>query len=84
MKPPWKTPRHSPPAFPTFPQLRRRLRLLEWRSSVANGNRGQVIIAAAEFDGTYLNLAVSTDARTPRNLNDVRYVRNKRSILRQP
>src|SRR5437867_8322134 len=29
MKPPWKTPRHSPPAFPTFPQLRRRLRLVK-------------------------------------------------------
>jgi hypothetical protein len=29
IKPSWKTPRRSPPAFPTFPQLQRRLRLLK-------------------------------------------------------
>src|SRR5437660_9641073 len=34
MKPPWKTPRHSPPVFPTFPQLRLRLRVLKLRNFV--------------------------------------------------
>jgi hypothetical protein len=34
------------------------------------------VVATSEFDRTHLNLVVATDARTPRNLDDIRYVCN--------
>jgi hypothetical protein len=43
MRLPWKTPRPSPPAFPTFPPLRRRLRELKLNKLVVLSRKPSTI-----------------------------------------